>query len=180
MENETIGAIFNFTAQLWRFDNRNRLINKGVTNWQYHRMRWNWIIDPVDNRNGFLEKKNERYSQLTRATERDKSEGTQVTLSKWQSSWEPWRKSRSITLNGDPNEWFTLYNVRSKRYLNADSAGSTKIRGQFNQLVSKLSYPSIFMRFSQIFFPSHGSVECARCKWTDWFGVLLTQKMHER
>ena len=120
-----LDAIFKFTGQLWRF-NGDKLINKKIANWQFHKERWDW-----DDTNGWLMSK-KKYYQLTRPSQSATYEGARISLTNWQQSWEPWRKSRSITLEADPNVWFTLYNVRSKRYLTADSAGSTKIRGQLS------------------------------------------------
>ena len=41
-----------------------------------------------------------------------------------------WIKSRFITLEGDPNEWFTIFNVASKRYFTATGGKGMEIQGQ--------------------------------------------------
>ena len=117
---------------MWRF-NGDRLVNKQVANWQYFNKRWaNWAND----KEGTLyDKDSRRYEQLTRSNEYDTTEGSAVRLTRHFTYPDLWRKSRPITFEADPNVWFTLYNVKSKRYLTAANARSTKIAGQLSIMV---------------------------------------------
>ena len=145
---------------MWRFDG-DELVNKRFANWQFSTERWNW-----DDRNGWLMSKR-KYYQLTRPNHgNDVSEGARLRLTTTQNHWEQWRKSRSITVPGDLNEWFTLYNVRSKRYLTAANAGSTQIQGQLSTYMIVIipcymiinHYKNLSIcDFQRVFFSSYGS-----------------------
>ena len=146
-----IYPILNTTGQLWRFTTNNKLVNKRFAIWQFSREKWDW-----DDTHGWLKNKR-RYYQLT-LPQHDTSQGAQISLTNWQSNWESWKKSRPITLEGDTNQWFTLYNVRSKRYLTAATQRSTQIRGQC--YINRYQNLVINMHFSQIFFSSDHSSRC--------------------
>ena len=68
-------------------------------------------------------------------------EGTPVTLERSGSKVSKiaahgsssWKRSRSITVQGDSTQWFTLYNVASKRYLTATGPRTMEIQGQLYQ-----------------------------------------------
>jgi len=121
LKNEAKRKIDIDPGQLWRFTTNNKLVNKRFAIWQFSREKWDW-----DDTHGWLKNKR-RYYQLT-LPQHDISQGAQISLTNWQSNWESWKKSRPITLEGDTNQWFTLYNVRSKRYLTAATQRSTQIR----------------------------------------------------
>ena len=130
-------AILNFTAQLWRF-NGDKLVNKQFATWQYSTKRWkNWSNDKEG---ALYDKGSSQWEQLTRWHEYYKGDGTQVSLTKHFTYPETWRKSRSITFEADPNVWFTLYNVESKRYLTASSPTSTAIWGKLYQIIDIKAY----------------------------------------
>ena len=71
-------------------------------------------------------------------------EGTEVNLERFgkkvsdilANRSRKWKRSRSITLAGDTNQWFTLHNVASKRYLTATGPRTMQIQGQSYQLVN--------------------------------------------
>ena len=112
-------SILNFTAQLWSF-NGLFLLNKQETYLNVH--------------------KNSKLSLSGGRT----SDGTQVDLGRYGSKVSEimnnldgaWKYSRYIT--DGANQWFTLHNVRSKRYLTATGSRSMEIQGQLCQSVSKL------------------------------------------
>ena len=89
-------------------------------------------------------------------------EGTRVNLERYGSQVSEilanrdgaWKRSRSITLAGDRNQWFTLHNVASKRYLTATGPRTMQIQGQLYQLVnlvmnSKFSHSFSFLAMVQ-------------------------------
>ena len=64
-----------------------------------------------------------------------------------------WKRSRNITLAGDMNQWFTLHNVASKRYLTATGPRTMQIQGQSYQLVNLVINSKFSHKFSfQLWF----------------------------
>ena len=112
-------SILNSTAQLWRFNGRT-LLNRQET----------YLHINGNSRLGIGKTK----------------EGTPVTLERTGSKVSEimahhsssWKRSRPITAQGNTNQWFTLYNVASKRYLTATGPRTMAIKGQLYQSVSKL------------------------------------------
>ena len=89
-------------------------------------------------------------------------EGTEVNLERFgrkvsdilANRSRKWKRSRSITLAGDGNQWFTLHNVASKRYLTATGPRTMQIQGKLYQLVnlvmnSKFSHSFSFLAMVQ-------------------------------
>ena len=122
-----LNAILNFTAQLWRF-NGDLLVNKQFDPWEFSTIRWkNWSND----KEGELYDADSQYwERLTRPMPYATGDGTRISLTNHFSFPEKWIKSRPITVEGDGNVWFTLYNVKSKRYLTASSSTYTELWGK--------------------------------------------------